>query len=229
MACLLAFMHGLQKQSAADVRCWSWTGKGREGRGMATCVWICRLGELWVVAEALALEWKGGRRQGYSCACPNLVDEVLARTVGTRTEQRMVHINDGYLGLCLCPPNCVSCLAVMKPGTGGGGGGVMVNREVQWPLFHLMGRVGVGEAMNLREERGVSAGMLAMWRQGGVQYMAVQWHEIMLWGPRWSKWLWGWGELRRAVCGEVNQRQQSVICTDHHLNCLLQWIHHIEQ
>ena len=59
--------------------------------------------------------------------------------------------NDGYLSLCLCPPNCVSCLAVMELGTGGA---VMANRGARRPLFCLMGRVGVGEAVNLREERG---------------------------------------------------------------------------
>ena len=75
---------------------------------------------------------------------------MLARTAGTRIEQRMVHINDGYLSLCLCPPNCVSCLAVMEPGTGGA---VMANRGVGWPLFCLMGQVGVEEAVNPREER----------------------------------------------------------------------------
>ena len=52
-----------------------------------------------------------------------VVAEVSARAAGTRTEQRMVHINDGYLSLCLCPPNCISCLAVMELGTGGGGDG----------------------------------------------------------------------------------------------------------
>ena len=94
---------------------------------------------------------RGGRRRGYSCACPNLVvAEVSARVAGTRTEQRRVHINDGYLSLCLCPPNCVSCLAVMELGTGGA---VMANRGARWPLFCLMGRVGVGEAVNPREER----------------------------------------------------------------------------
>ena len=71
-----------------------------------------------------------------------MVAEVLARAAGTRTEQRMVHINHGYLSLCLCPPNCVSCLAVMELGTGGA---VMANREARRPLFRLMGRVGVGE------------------------------------------------------------------------------------
>ena len=76
---------------------------------------------------------------------------MLARTVGTRNEQRIVHVNNGYLGLCLRPPSCVSCLAVMEPGTGGA---VMANREVRRPLFRLMGRVGVGEAVNPREERG---------------------------------------------------------------------------
>ena len=35
MACLLAFMHGLWKQSAMDVSCF---GKGREGRGTVACV-----------------------------------------------------------------------------------------------------------------------------------------------------------------------------------------------
>ena len=30
----------------------------------------------------------------------------------------------------------------------------MANREAQRPLFSLMGRVGVGEAVNPREERG---------------------------------------------------------------------------
>ena len=34
------------------------------------------------------------------------------------------------------------------------GGAVMVNREARQPLFRLMGRVGVGEAVNPREERG---------------------------------------------------------------------------
>ena len=48
---------------------------------------------------------KGGRKRGYSCVCPNLVvAEVLARTAGMRIEQQMVHTNDGYLSLCLCPP-----------------------------------------------------------------------------------------------------------------------------
>jgi hypothetical protein len=38
----------------------------------------------------------------------------------------------------------------------------------------LMGRVGVGEAVNPREEReGQSAGMLIMWRHGGAQYVIV--------------------------------------------------------
>ena len=153
MACLLAFMHGSWKQSATDVRRWIWIGKGREGRGAVVRVWIRKLGELWVVAEALALEWKRGRRQGYGCACLNLVvAEVLARTPGRRIEQQMVHINDSYLSLCLCPPNCVSCLTVMEPGTGGGV--AMVNREAQRPHFCLMGWVGVGEAMNPRKERG---------------------------------------------------------------------------
>ena len=54
MAYLLAFTHGLWKQSATDVRCWSWIGKGREGRGAVARVWIRRLGELWVAAEAFA-------------------------------------------------------------------------------------------------------------------------------------------------------------------------------
>ena len=49
--------------------------------------------------------------------------EVLARTVGMRNEQRMVHVNDGYLGLCLRSPSCVSYLTMMEPGTGAGGGG----------------------------------------------------------------------------------------------------------
>ena len=35
MACLLAFMHGLRKQSAMDVSCF---GKGEEGRGTVVCV-----------------------------------------------------------------------------------------------------------------------------------------------------------------------------------------------
>ena len=39
----------------------------------------------------------------------------------------------------------------MEPGTGGT---AMVNREARRLLFRLMGRVGVGEAMNPREERG---------------------------------------------------------------------------
>ena len=39
----------------------------------------------------------------------------------------------------------------MEPGTGGA---VMANREARRPLFRLMGRVGVGEAVNPREERG---------------------------------------------------------------------------
>ena len=77
---------------------------------------------------------------------------MLARTVGTRNEQRMVDVNDGYLGLCLRPPSCISCLAMMEPGTGGGG--VMANREARRPLFRSMGRVGVGDAVNPREERG---------------------------------------------------------------------------
>ena len=50
--------------------------------------------------------------------------EVLVRMAGTRNEQQM-HINDSYLGLCLHPPSCVSCLAVIEPAIGG----VMVNRE----------------------------------------------------------------------------------------------------
>jgi len=42
-------------------------------------VQICRLVELWVVVEALALKWKGGRGWGCSSACPNwVVAEVLA-------------------------------------------------------------------------------------------------------------------------------------------------------
>jgi hypothetical protein len=37
-----------------------------------------------------------------------------------------------------------------------------------------MGQVGVGEGMNPREEReGQSAGMLIMWRCGGVQYVII--------------------------------------------------------
>ena len=126
-----------------------------EGRGVVVHVWIHRLGELWVVAEALALEWEGGRRQGYGCACPNLVvAQVLVRMVGIRTKQWMAHINNSYLGLCLCPPSCVFCLAVMELGMGAGGGGeVMANRGAQWPLFQLMGWVGVGEGVNLREDR----------------------------------------------------------------------------
>jgi hypothetical protein len=39
--------------------------------------------------------------------------------VRTRTEQQMVHVNDGHLGLCL---HHISCLAAMEPGTEGGGG-----------------------------------------------------------------------------------------------------------
>jgi len=49
----------LGKQSAADVRHWQWTEKGREG-DTVMCVRIHRLQELaCVVAAALALEWKG--------------------------------------------------------------------------------------------------------------------------------------------------------------------------
>jgi len=40
---------------------------------MVMCVGIHRLGELvWVVDEALALEWKGGRRWGCSCVYQNM-------------------------------------------------------------------------------------------------------------------------------------------------------------
>ena len=43
-------------------------------------------------------------------------------------------------------------------------------------FFTSMGRVGVGEAMDSREERGgeQSAGMLAVWRQGGARYVVVR-------------------------------------------------------
>ena len=71
-------------------------------------------------SQGISIGMKRGEKGGYSCACLNLVvAEVLARTVGTRIEQRMVHINDSYLSLCLCPPNCVSCLAVMESRMGG--------------------------------------------------------------------------------------------------------------
>jgi len=61
----------LGKQSAADVRHWQWTEKGREG-DTVTRVRICRLWELvWVVAEVSALEWKGGGGWGYGHVCPN--------------------------------------------------------------------------------------------------------------------------------------------------------------
>jgi len=45
-----------------------------EGGGMVVHVGI---GELWVVADVLALEQKGGRGWGYGCACPNWVAEAL--------------------------------------------------------------------------------------------------------------------------------------------------------
>ena len=52
------------------MRCWHWNGIG----GYAVMhVGICRLGELvWVVAEALVLDWKGRRGWGYSHACRNM-------------------------------------------------------------------------------------------------------------------------------------------------------------
>ena len=175
----LAFTHGLWKQSATDLRCWSWIGKGREGRGMVACVWICRLGELWVVAEAFTLEWKGWSRWGCRCACPNLVmAEVLARTAGTRTKLQMVHINDGYLSHVYAHPTASPALLWWSPKWGGA---VMANREAWWPLFCLMEWVGVGEAMNSREERGAGrwhARHMEMGR-GVVCSRSVTWNRVL--------------------------------------------------
>ena len=53
----------------------------------------------------------------------------------------------------------------------------MANREVRWLLFHPMGQVGVGEAVNPREDRGRTPACLqsgdgeghSMWSFGGVK------------------------------------------------------------
>jgi len=61
---LLVFTQAVEHTACGkmDVRHWRWTGKGREGGDTVMHVQIHRLGELaWVVAEALALEWKGRR------------------------------------------------------------------------------------------------------------------------------------------------------------------------
>ena len=52
--------------------------------------------------------WLGIVVHGWLFVGPNLVvAEVLVRMVGMRTKQQMVHINDGYLGLCLCVESMV--------------------------------------------------------------------------------------------------------------------------
>ena len=96
-------------------------------------------------------------------------------------------------------------------------GGGMANREVRRPLFHLMGRVGVRDAVNPREEKGAEhqhAHNVEMGR-GMVCSRFVPWNRALrseMVTVAEMRWL-GWGEPRRAVCGEVNQRQQSVILT----------------
>ena len=64
----------------------------------------------------------------------------------------------------------------MEPRTGGA---VMANREARRPLFCLMGRVRVGEAVNPREERGAGRRHARHVEMGGVWYAVVWWCKIV--------------------------------------------------